>query len=157
MRVLIKDENIKGSTKMFNTYVTRNEYPTKEIKGSTNVNVTEKRASTDESLKLLSEMQQQIRDSLISVDIENNDIKFLWWVCDEPSFCRLAIMYKIIINNDEYQDVIKFQYFEEIPKPLELRKLVVKKISETIANRYFEENMASVVSLYQRLEKKGIK
>lgn len=82
---------------MFNrTYVMgggRTEYVTKEI------NVTEKRAPTDESVALLSEMEEAARSKLFDAFvIEDNTVNMSAVVFRDMEFNGLIVRYKLKIN-----------------------------------------------------------
>lgn len=77
---------------MFDTYNS----PTRRV--TENVYVTEKRAATDESVRLLKEMEQAARDSVIkSVQLENNVISAVVHTAYDHLSCKhlYAVLMKI--------------------------------------------------------------
>lgn len=133
---------------MFNTYIHKTENHPSELKST--VTVTEKKAPTDDSIRLLNEMQKEIRESLVSVQVENNLLNFSWAVFEDRVRCRLVLTYKIIINEDVYTDEVTLECFNRLPESTELRKKVIEAIAKTLAERCFAENVGTLVSLYNK-------
>ena len=67
------------------------------------VTVHEHRASTDESIRLLAEMQEKARRSLIeSVDVKDNQLSFTYQVYDEFPSGDKKLYCKISLNGHHY-------------------------------------------------------
>lgn len=76
---------------MFNSY--KFEEHTHNSYSPSKIDVTEKRAPTDESVRLLNEMQQKAMDNLVScVQLGNNELRDItWWLYpDHTSFEECA-------------------------------------------------------------------
>ena len=116
-----------------------------------NVKITEKRAPTDESLKLLKEIKKEVTDDIVgSYYINNNDLSGSLVVCKNPTYqsYELHIMFKL--NNVEYHIEDEIKRFDLLSdreahnRPVEFlsKKFfdnVSKKISEILFNKNFKE------------------
>lgn len=113
---------------MFDTYKIDNSHysPSK-------IDVTEKRAPTDESVRLLNEMQKKAFDNVVScVQLNNNDLKdvTLWIYHDPYTFsekARVRFMLNGRVFDKEMCLPCPYNKAEEIPK------LIMNKVLEHIA------------------------
>jgi hypothetical protein len=124
---------------MFNTYKIDNSY-----RGPSKIDVTEKRAPTDESVRLLNEMQQKAFDNVLScVQLDNNELKDItWWIYYDPYIFSEKARVRFMLNGRLFDKEItlpcKYTKSEEIPK------LIMNKVLEYIAIevtvKLFEDN-----------------
>lgn len=125
------------------------------------VNVTEKRAPTDESIRLLKEMEQEVKQRLISqVEVKNSVFEAVAWALRpmvSASYIEINIHFKV--NNQEFHIETK------IPRPIstlssnknlyelaiEMKALMYRQFSNKIAETLVEfcmkdsEQMPSVL------------
>lgn len=89
---------------MFNTYT----FPTKHV----TEHVHEHRAATDESVRLLHELEKEAANKVLSVNqIQNNFLKAHWTVIDDPIKMELTAVCRFAINGKE----IRFETVIERP------------------------------------------
>lgn len=113
---------------MFDTYKIDNSHysPSK-------IDVTEKRAPTDESVRLLNEMQQKAFDNVVScVQLNNNDLKDVtWWIYHDPYTFSEKARVRFMLNGRVFDKEMRlpcpYNEAEEIPK------LIMNKVLEHIA------------------------
>lgn len=137
---------------MFDTTIVRSGSSGSSFPSKIEVNskVTEIKAPTNESLELLESIKRQIRDDLVLINSENNNINFVWSVFNDKKDFRVFIRYEITINNNNYRDEMSFRaYNNTLPHPKELRGKIVQHISNFIANQIFNEYCAKeIVNIY---------
>ena len=113
---------------MFNTYkIDNSHYSPSKIDG------TERRAPTDESVRLLNEMQQKAFDNVVScVQLDNNELKDVtWWIYYDPYTFSEKARVRFMLNGHVFDKEItlpcRYTKSEEIPK------LIMNKVLEYIA------------------------
>lgn len=90
---------------MFNTHITKagNSYNETKVK--------EYRAPTDESVKLLAEMEEKALNRIISMTrLENNTFNATWWVRYSDCFCdQKEAICRYMLNGKEHEFKIKLR------------------------------------------------
>lgn len=90
---------------MFNRTVVMSPYPQRITSETT---VTERRAPTDESVRLLREMEAQALKNVISVcELHNNTINATWVVRDDPMSFGVVIEVVLKINGRDIQKSLR--------------------------------------------------
>lgn len=130
---------------MFNrTYVMgggRTEYVTKEI------NVTEKRAPTDESVELLSEMEEAARSKLFDAFvIEDNTVNMSAVVFEDPQLSGLVVMYKLKINGRTVDGKCKFRH-SNIYDRMEVFQSALRKVAEAAIDQVASDMAPAFLSV----------
>lgn len=134
---------------MFNVYKTENRY---EYGGPSKIDVTEKRAPTDESVRLLNEMQQKAFDNVIScVQLNNNDLKDVtWWIYYDPYTFSEKARVRFMLNGRVFDKEMclprPYNKAEDIPK------LIMNKVLEYIAIEVTTELFRNNTNLKQLRE-----
>ena len=134
---------------MFDTYRIDNSY-----RSPSKIDVTEKRAPTDESVRLLNEMQQKAFDNIVScVQLDNNELKDItWWIYpDYASFTEKARV-RFSLNGKIFDEIITLPCdrtkMEEVPKMILER--VVEIIATKVTMKLFEKNLNTFKEIYKR-------
>ena len=134
---------------MFNTYKIDNSY-----RGPEEINVTEKKAPTDESIRLLNEFQQKAFDNIVEcVQLSNNeltDAKY-WIYPDHYSFTQCArIRFKL---NGKVKD-FEFTLPHERTDKADIQKIIMSKIYDEITKEIFsgfvDKTLTSLIDIYKR-------
>lgn len=112
------------------------------------VKINEHKAPTDESIRLLNEMQDKAKENIIAtIDINQNHLHAVAIAyCDEIAFDRIHYYVKFTLNNKEYvfNEYIRKSDLKEVLNENEhdmksaYRKIIVevhKRISEEIARQ----------------------
>lgn len=99
--------------------------------GSRNVDVTIHRAPTDESVKILKELEQSANDKVISSQkLDNNLVSATVWSMED--FLSWKKKYKILIKINGKPSTIDVEVNPDFNK-LETMEILYKKVSERIA------------------------
>jgi hypothetical protein len=128
---------------MFDTYITRR--VTEEHRH--NVTVTEQRAPTDDSIRLLKEMQEKAKESLIySGDLPNNLLTAEIYICE--NFSLLGFEYTVLTNING--KVIRFSqtigHMEMVRKDLQgmpVKHYIFQEATKQLAEHIAAEMMNS--------------
>jgi hypothetical protein len=114
---------------MFNTYNTVNhKYPD-------TINHHEHKAPTDESIRILSEMEQKTLDKILfSRNISNNNINSDWHIFNNPKQLRLDFIGNVDINGAKKKIEFSIRYEE-----LRDSKYTSQKVGEIIINSIYEK------------------
>jgi hypothetical protein len=135
---------------MFNTYNYRSG------DSYSRVHVTEKRAPTDESIRLLNEMQQKAFDNIIScVQLDNNELKDVtWWIYNDPHTFSEKARVRFMLNGRFFDKEMclpcRYTKSEEIPKLIMnkvLEYIAIEITSELFCN---EKNLRNFKEIYKR-------
>jgi GH35 family endo-1,4-beta-xylanase len=134
---------------MFNTYKTDNSY-----RGPDKISVTEKKAPTDESIRLLNEMQEKAFDNIVEcVQLSNNELNDVtyWMYPDHYSFSEKArIRFKL---NGKVKD-FEFTFPHKYTDKAEIQRLIMEKIymeiSKDIFNGFIDKNLTKIIEIYKR-------
>lgn len=113
---------------MFDTYYAR---PSYSGPSSVNVSVTENRAPTDESVRLLNEMQKKVESNLLaSLHLDNNELKGMVHIYKDVlrASKNVVVMFELNGKKVRHESNIK----EWVPKD-EIPGILVKELSQTIA------------------------
>ncbi|MCP4521024.1 MAG: hypothetical protein GY827_04910 [Cytophagales bacterium] len=119
-----------------------------------NINVTEKKAPTDESIKLLDEFKEKAEDRIIkSFNIQDNNINgaILVLAATSASFDSMSkhiVHYRYTMNGHTYQgkgevDKILFQR-----NKMECLKLLIDNMAQNIATGLFEANKENLKNMF---------
>ena len=106
--------------------------PTEVRHVSKTVNVTEKRAPTDESVRLPKELEKEAFEKVVSFNVLDNDLKMSWVVMQKPSdrskfaICQLKLNGKD--HNFKVEVPVHSGYSEET-----VAKLVMEAVKERLA------------------------
>ena len=114
------------------------------------VNITEKKAPTDESVRLLNEMQDKAQRNIIAtIKIEENFLKAVAiYYRDEMVMDRITYHIRFKLNGKEYtiEDYIDIEYRQEISKLYmglgheTIFRALHKKFSEMVANELMKQS-----------------
>lgn len=84
-------------------------HTTKRVTEYSNISVTEKRAPTDESVRLLKEMEQAARDKVLeSIKLENNLVSAIVHKMYEPLSYRQLYAVLVKINGKDHRIDLEF-------------------------------------------------
>jgi len=99
-----------------------------------NVTITEKRAPTDESVKLLAEMERAAENKVIGHgEIKNNTLAAEWFISEDLLNWRYNVAVRVKLNGGEH--IIKFTLEDEYKDDLDTLIDVVRgKVAERIAD-----------------------
>jgi len=115
---------------MFDSYTTRQ--VTESV--TKNVNVTENRAPTDESVRLLREMEQAVKDKFLkSISLNNNEVSGKFFL-EQSMWGSNIYNFAIMINGKKH--MVKFENKFENAFDNEKDKLIsglIKAVAEVIA------------------------
>lgn len=130
---------------MFNRYIINKNGPDTII-------VKENRAPTDESIKLLDEMQQKAFEKVMfCVKVDNNQLHDIVWYIypDKYSYDYMA-GFKFMLNGREISGKFKlpskFDYRSEVPG--KIYNEVLKEISKQVCYKLFEESVEILKEVY---------
>jgi len=134
--------------KSYNTHVS-NSYG-----GPSKIDVTERRAPTDESIRLLNEMQQKAFDNVVEcVQLSNNELTDLtyWLYPDHHSFQeRARIRFKL---NGKVKD-FSFKMPSKFTERGEMQRMIIEQIymeiSKDIFSGFVEKNLKQIIEIYKR-------
>jgi len=137
---------------MFNK--TLNTYVSNSYGGPSKIDVTEKRAPTDESVRLLNEMQQKAFDNIVEcVKLSNNELTdaTYWIYPDYNSFSQRArIRFKL---NGKVKD-FEFTLPHERTDKSDIQKMIMSEIYSEISKDIFagfvDRTMNSLIEIYKR-------
>lgn len=114
---------------MFNNYT--NIHKGGDSYSRSDVKVTENRAPTDESIKILKEMEEKSLDKLISITrLDNNLFKATWHIFDNYLDNSFNVCCRFLLNEKEYNfkfSVCRYEYRN------------TEKLVETIRSRILTE------------------
>lgn len=126
---------------MFDNYYTA---PARDRNVYVNTEITERRAPTDESLKLLKEMQEKALKSVVaSGQTENNEFHCRWEVFDNYLYDTKIVFVVFKLNGVEYKweiTVPMFKSTEEIPE------YVFESVCQKLASEVFMQDFGKVFS-----------
>lgn len=129
----------------------RNQY-THYHSGSSKIEVTEKKAPTDESIRLYDEFLEKAKGQLVhSVVVDTNVLKGAVF-CFKNNFMSFSYtcFIKFLLNGKEYKLEVtvdpKKARWEADPKN-ELIKMLYKSISESIAQELIKENLETIYNI----------
>jgi hypothetical protein len=113
---------------MFDTYLSGPGY---RGPSSVNVSVTEKRAPTDESVRLLNEMQKKAEANLLAaLHLDNNELKGMVHIYQDVLRASKNVVVVFELNGKQVRHESKIK--EWVPKD-EIPGILVKELSQTIA------------------------
>jgi len=135
---------------MFNTYNLRG--------GSTDVyvkqTVTEKRAPTDDSVRLLMEMEDKALDKLVSITkLENNFFKATWHTFDDYMNGGLNIICRFELNGKEEKfdfKICKFECRNDQELIEKVREKVLERLSRIFTYELFSHGLKPFEGLRRR-------
>jgi len=136
---------------MFNKVT--NTFVHKSYGGPSKIDVTEKRAPTDESVRLLNEMQEKAFDNIIEcVLLSNNEMnEMTYWIYpDYHSFNeRVRIRFKLNGEVKDFGFVMPCKYTDKS----EIQRIIIEKIYMEIAKNIFSgfvsKNLKQIVDIYK--------
>ena len=136
---------------MFNTYKIDN---SRSYGGPSKIDVTEKRAPTDESVRLLNEMQEKAFDNIVEcVQLSNNELTdaTYWLYPDYNSFSEMArIRFSLNGNVKDFTFKLPCKFTNRA----EVQKLIIEKIYMEISKDMFygfvEKNLKEIMQIYKR-------
>ena len=96
-----------------------------------NVKITEKRAPTDESVALLSEMESKAKDRILNVwQLDNNDLSAIWAV-ESLEFChQVGVAVKFKLNRNEKIIRMKFDIGEDVQS--KVRDRLIEELADEL-------------------------
>lgn len=104
------------------------------------VEVHEHRAPTDQSVKLLSDMESAARAKLLSVNrLINNTLEATWYVFDDPAAFDLKAVLQFKLNGRPFK--IEVDLERRLTKAEQARKMVenlIDHISQELVKRLFD-------------------
>lgn len=117
---------------MFNTY----QFPTRDV----TKHVHEHRAPTNESVRLLKELENSASDKVISVNrLENNILNATWSVIDSPISMELTVVCRIMLNGNE----IRFEKKMERPYRSDDPRKIVRSIIEALSEELVKQLLST--------------
>jgi hypothetical protein len=119
----------KGEENMFNTYMLGRSLGPTSMNAS--ISVKEERASTDESIRLLNEMQEKARCNLIEhFIVDDNELKGKIFVFRDWATYEYIVVVAFTLNGKKYESEHSFKQFSS--KIENLRELLVQAVKEAI-------------------------
>jgi cell fate (sporulation/competence/biofilm development) regulator YmcA (YheA/YmcA/DUF963 family) len=114
--------------------------------------ITENRAPTDESMRLLQEMEEKVISKILgSFKLKSTTVsgQIVFFATIDSLNTKYRIRYKL--NDKEFQfDGFIDDYRMVLKDHKEIIQLFVKSISEEIATMLFEENIEVIANLFKR-------
>lgn len=135
---------------MFNkTYIDNS----KSYGGPSKIDVVEKKAPTDESIRLLNEMQQKAFDNVVEcVQLSNNELTELtyWLYPDYHSFSeRVRIRFLLNGKVKDFSFTMPCKYTDKA----DIQKIIIEKIymeiSKDIFAGFVEKNLKQLIEIYK--------
>ena len=134
---------------MFNTYRIDNSY-----RGPSKIDLTEKRAPTDESIRLLNEMQDKAFDNVVDcVQLSNNELNDItyWLYPDYHSFTeRARIRFSLNGKVKDFSFTLPCKFTDKA----DIQKLIIEKIymeiSKDMFNGFVKKNLKEIIQIYKR-------
>jgi len=134
---------------MFNTYKIDNSY-----RGPSKMDVTEKRAPTDESVRLLNEMQQKAFDNVVScIQLSNNQLKDItcWIYPDQYSFDeRARIRFELNGKVIDFTFKLPCKYIDASSVIPYIREKIVEEISKNVGIEFVTKTLKHWEGIYKR-------
>jgi hypothetical protein len=130
---------------MFNTYITKEapRYPQTITKH-------EHRAPTDESVRLLKEMEMKAEEKMIeAVRLENNVFKAVYRVFDNPRDMNYKCVVQYSLNNRDFTGEFTMNHREVYPAK-EIAFRVLEKIQDMMARHLTAEFMLETISTWRK-------
>lgn len=121
---------------------------TKYVPYEKTVNITEKRAPTDESVRLLNEFEGKAKNNIVSkIHIDENYIKAVMILFQEELISDSLMLYgRFILNGKEYRiehRINKYEFSEKLNRfknqNEEIIKVLHKTLSEAIALEFMKQ------------------
>lgn len=110
-----------------------------------NVNITEHRAPTDESVKLLNEMQEKAKRNLIdSIVIDNNVVNGVIYVMEDLRYSKqFEVVFKFNINGRDFviEEIFKIN---PLDRKHDLINRFYKEFSKKITQKLIQDSPAMV-------------
>lgn len=95
--------------------------------------IIEKRAPTDDSIRIFDEMKQKAFGAVVeSILVNDNTINFAAGIFDDPQGYRKIFMYRLVVNGKLIEGDIKLEQ-SRIYSQQELIEAVFKALAESIA------------------------
>lgn len=136
---------------MFDTYITRkggDQYIKKDV------TVTEKRAPTDESVKILMEMEEKALDKLVSITkLDSNLFKATWHTFNDCMSDSLNIVCRFEMNGEEERfdfRMCKFDCRNDQELVEKVREKILEKLTGIFTYDLFNKNLKSFTEFYRR-------
>ena len=139
---------------MFNKYTRNDTYISYD--GPSKIDVTEKRAPTDESVKLLNEMQQKAFDNLIScIQLNDNELKDVkcWIFPDNLSWQeKMRICFKMNGKVVDFTITLPHKYTNKEEIGPMIRNSVIEKITDIVLREVIDNdrNFENLIEIYKR-------
>ena len=111
---------------MFNSYITKKTYYPNKLE----TRVHEHKAPTDESVKLLHEMQEKAKETLLDrVSLRDNPINMDWFMFKDDDLREIDFRIRFKIGMIEESVVVHFSAFDWQNTTMEVGEQIVKAIS----------------------------
>jgi len=135
---------------MFNkTYITENKYG-----GPSKIDVTEKRAPTDDSVRLLNEMQEKAFNNIVEcVQLSNNELNdvMYWLYPDYNSFSEKArIRYTLNGKIKDFTFTLPCKFSDKANIHKTIIEKIYMEISKDMFSGFMEKNLKQIIELYKR-------
>ena len=116
---------------MFDTY----QVGPRSVSHHHDTNITEKRAPTDESVRLLREMEKAAEDSILERGrSENNDLHYRWHILQNPGFDDLKLVAQFTLNGKDHRFDTRWS-LTRFEKPEEKLKIIRDEVLGYLANQ----------------------
>ena len=117
------------------------------------IDVIEHRAPTDESIKILREMEKEVLDNIISMGkIEDNMFNIKWYIYpDKHSWDeRCLCVFKLNGKEYDFEFLLPSKYTERSQIIPEIRSRVLEKLTGVLMIDLFKECDKTIVEIYKR-------
>lgn len=134
--------------KSYHTYVN------KSYGGPSEIKVTEKRAPTDESVRLLNEMQKKAFDDIVEcVQLTNNELTdaTYWIYPDHYSFSQRArIRFKLNGKVKDFEFTLPHKLTDKADFQKKIMESIYMEISKEIFSGFVDKTLKSLIDIYKR-------
>jgi len=131
---------------MFDTY--------KFKKAPSKIEVVEKKAPTDDSIRLLNEMQEKAFDNIIDhVQLSNNELKDIrcWIYPDQYSYIeKCFVRFKLNGKDVDFTINLPCRYTETSQIIQEIRDRVIFELANVICSELVRTNISTLKDIYKR-------
>lgn len=115
--------------------------------------VTEKRAPTDESVRLLKEMEQAAQDKLLSITrLKDNSLDATWHIFEDPARDNMEAICRFSLNGQEHRIKIPIERsmrYKEDEIGAKIHEAITREIAAVLAVDLFR-NEGSTLQSYIR-------
>ena len=129
-------------------------YVDNSYRGPSEIKITEKKAPTDESIRLLNEMQQKSFDNVVEcVQLSNNELNDItYWIYSDPySFSeRARIRFKLNGKVKDFNFSLPHKYYDKSEIQKNIMEKIYSEISKDIFSGFVDKNIKQLIDIFGR-------